>query len=292
MGHDPTVLFCVGAAKAGTSWVHRHLQGHSECHLRSIKELHYFDTVETGNFDWQIKGLRQRLETSLADAGLTTAQRARRIRDTEDWIVVLSQRRADPDAYMAYLCRNRRDRKLVADMTPAYGLLPVARLGEMSDIAANTRFLYIIRDPLSRLWSHLRMLARRHDLIDRDVARLVQAALDRVVAGHEVDVINRGDYAETIVRLRTAVDPQRLLIMFQEELMSLPGLSRLAAFLGISARQNVTFDARVNQGVPLEMPAAFRERALAYLAPQYEFVAREVGPLPQGWALSTTGGLT
>ena len=40
------VLLCIGAAKAGTDWLHRQLSMHPECHLRSIKELHYFDALD------------------------------------------------------------------------------------------------------------------------------------------------------------------------------------------------------------------------------------------------------
>ena len=43
MTGDPTILFCVGATKAGTSWLYTYLLDHPECHVRSVKELHYFD---------------------------------------------------------------------------------------------------------------------------------------------------------------------------------------------------------------------------------------------------------
>jgi len=42
------IFFCVGAAKAGTGWLHRHLSDHPECRFCAIKELHYFDAIEAG----------------------------------------------------------------------------------------------------------------------------------------------------------------------------------------------------------------------------------------------------
>lgn len=42
------IFFCVGAAKAGTSWLHRQLSDHPECHFCAIKELHYFDAIGAG----------------------------------------------------------------------------------------------------------------------------------------------------------------------------------------------------------------------------------------------------
>ena len=41
---DKTVLFGIGAQKAGTSWLHSVLSSHPECHL-PVKEVHYFDTA-------------------------------------------------------------------------------------------------------------------------------------------------------------------------------------------------------------------------------------------------------
>ena len=38
------MLFCIGAQKAGTSWLYTLLATHPECHL-PVKEVHYFDTV-------------------------------------------------------------------------------------------------------------------------------------------------------------------------------------------------------------------------------------------------------
>ena len=40
------LFFCVGAAKAGTSWLYSQLAAHPECHFRAIKELHYFDAID------------------------------------------------------------------------------------------------------------------------------------------------------------------------------------------------------------------------------------------------------
>jgi Sulfotransferase family len=291
MTDGPTLLYGVGAAKAGTSWLYRHLRGHPDCHLRTIKELHYFDTLESGNFERQAAAHRQRLTVAAGDTNLNAAQRARRARDTADWIAVLDRRGADGPAYLDYLTAGRGSRPLVADITPAYGMLPEARLRQMASVVRETRFLFILRDPLSRLWSHLRMLAQRRAGAGGDVEAQAHGILARVLAGQEADAVNRGDYAGTVARLRRAVDPSRLLILFQEELMSLPGLARLWAFLGISARQTVEFDARVHEGARVALPEASRRRALALLAPQYEFVAREFGPLPQAWARLENGVL-
>ena len=163
----------------------------------------------------------------------------------------------------------------MADVTPAYALLPVARLHQMAGIAADVRFLYLLRDPVARLWSQARMIARRAvgDVAEfpaRAVAEM-RALLDRIAAGTR----EREDYAGIITRLRAAVAPERLML-------TRPGLARLCAFLGIRVAP-ADFDKRVLEGAPLPLAEDLRARAQGLLRPQYEFVARLFPDLPESW---------
>ena len=107
-----TVLFfCVGAAKAGTSWLHRQLSDHPECHFRAIKELHYFDALENGRLDRQIVH-HQAQQAALKDRlaardGPASEDQMRRLADRAEWLEVL--RRGDnEDAYLDYVRRGAR----------------------------------------------------------------------------------------------------------------------------------------------------------------------------------------
>lgn len=285
MRTEPTFLFCVGATKAGTSWLYRYLARHPECHLRSIKELHYFDMLESGNFDRH----RQREAARLADLRAEAAAgkpmpalRARMLRDTEAWCSVIERDGEDLDAYRAYLTEGRGERPVVGDITPAYALLPVARLSAMARMASDVRFVYLMRDPVARLWSQARMVAQRKA---RSVAEFPARAAQ--VMGEMVDAIAKGrsdreDYIGAVARLRAAVDPARLFLQLQDEMMSVSGLARLCAFLGIAAAP-ADFAKRVHEGAPLELDEGLRQRAQVALRPQYDFVASLFPALPEAW---------
>ena len=58
---DPALLYCVGATKAGTSWFYRTLHAHPECHLRAVKEAHYWDSFDPVELDLQLGTLRARV---------------------------------------------------------------------------------------------------------------------------------------------------------------------------------------------------------------------------------------
>ncbi len=291
MSGGPTYLFGVGATKAGTTWMFRYLAGHPDCHLRSVKELHYFDSLDRG-FDRQIEVNRRklaRLTARMADAPSERLGRLRaQARDLADWLAVLGQAGADPAAYRAYLEDGRGGRRLVADITPAYAELPEERLRAMATLAPDTRFVYLLREPVARFWSHVRMVASRTRAGQADFAATCARVLDRVLAGEPSEIAKRSDYRGAVGRLRAAVEPSRLLVMFQDRLMTVPGVGDLCRFLGIGAHPADT-GARVHEGTPLPMTAAQKARVRAFLQPQYDFLATTFPDLPGSWRANLDG---
>ena len=280
------VFFCVGAAKAGTSWLHAQLAAHPECHFRAIKELHYFNAIDGGflreefrkHKRWQ-KDLLERLASS--GQAPTTAQ-AMKLADRGAWLDVLEAREEDTEAYLSYLSNGSEDAKVVGEMTPAYSLLSVDRLRGLSDLAPDVRFLYLLRDPVERLWSHVRMIAGRRDPSGQVEPESCAAILNRTIGGEETEIARRSDYAGAIERLVAAVSPKRLLIEVFEEVVSGDGLARICDFLGIG---RVAPDKTpIYAGQALEMSPAQRKLAMNWLAPQYRAAEAALGRRPETWA--------
>lgn len=295
MGREPTTLICVGATKAGTSWLYDHLAGHPDCHLRHVKELHYFDPPESGLSRMQARsnaaeitrltGLLPQAEPARA------AHLRRRIADMQAWNAVLDGGSDDLDAYRGYLTDGMTTQRLVADVTPSYALLPLAGLRRLAEAAADVRVLYLMRDPVARLWSHVRMLAAREAAPGQDVAALAGARMDRALAGDDLYFGGRGDYRGCLERLRAAFQPARLLVMFTEDLMTQAGLARLWAWLGIGPGP-VDLENRVHEGVRLPLSAAHRDRARDALRAQYDFVAQAFPTLPSAWSANMIGSVS
>ncbi|MEI4486551.1 sulfotransferase [Frigidibacter sp. MR17.14] len=292
------ILFCVGATKAGTSWLYRYLHDHPECRLRSIKELHFFDTVDANDYDFQFETwarLRRDLERRLDGAeGWRRGNLQRQIADLDEMTAVLELARggnmdAAVAAYRAYLAGRPGDDKLVADITPGYALLSQARLSMMAGLSGAVRVLYLMRDPVERLWSHVRMQAARQQREGEDLALKSRRILNRVVKrGLEAHIPARGDYRSTIERLTAAVPAGQLMIDFSERLLTEDGLRRLCGFLGIGYRPADT-SAREHEGVRLVIEPGQKLQAQDFLAPQYAYVAQNFGPLPERWQANWMG---
>jgi hypothetical protein len=155
-------------------------------------------------------------------------------------------------------------------------------------MTADLRFLYVLREPLDRLWSHVRMLAVRAAAQAPDVSRLAREIFGRVLAGEEQAVAERSDYAGAVQRLRAAVAPGRLAVMVQDEVLTRTGLARLWDFLGIGEGP-ARFDQRVHRGVDVALDADQAAAARKWLAPQYDFVEAMFGQLPKAWQHPRSG---
>ena len=287
---DQTLLYCVGATKAGTSWLYRMLHGHPECLVRDVKEAHYWDTFDAKRCAGQLSAFAanhsKMLETremvrrngnKHREANLTC-----QIDDMVGLVDVLESPREDDARYWAWLSNGGEGKRVVAEMTPAYGLLDEAMLTRMAALRPMTKFVYLIRDPLDRLWSHIRMVvSRQHG--DADLEARANHAMAKVIAGQKhADVAERGDYRSTIEKLRRVVPASRLLVEFSERLMTADGWARVCAFLGLT---HIAADKerKVHEGAKARMDAGLAADAVRFLKDQYDWVADNVGPLPQNW---------
>lgn len=296
MSQEPTFLFCVGATKAGTSWLYQHLLAHEECHFRSIKELHYFTMTEPRQFERAIKVLDAKMAAmqariDVAEAGKTKWLQ-RQLADLAEWRLVLERRATDLDAYRGFVTKGAEGARLVGDVTPAYALMPVERLRALLQVAADTRVLYLIRDPLARLWSHVRMIAARTAAasgFERAAHDLVGRITSGDLSGEGQGIVDRGDYAAIIPKLETVFAGKKLMVQFQEELMTPAGVSRLSDFLGITPA-SAALEKRVHEGRALALDEGMKARALVWLRPQYDFVASRFPVLPEAWSRNMEKG--
>ncbi len=288
----PTVLFGLGATKAGTTWLYRYLAGHPECHFRTVKELHFFDHDRAP--EYQLRVLRDKRvklsadrDAALPQGGTQWRRLDQRLRDVEELIAVQESR--DRGAYMAYLAGGAEGRRLIGDITPAYALVPPETLVEMAGLSARSRFIYLMRDPVARLWSNVRMkAARKLTGLGEGLREAVDGMFEAFLRGKHEDIAVRGDYRAALERFDRGIPAERLLVLFYEDLFSGATLERICGFLGLRPHEGQT-DTRVHEGVHVEMRPAQRQEALALLRPQYDYVAARMGRLPGAWAASLAG---
>ena len=285
---DVTLFFGIGATKAGTSWLQFFLERHPQVHLWVHKELHYFDTLDEKSLMWQLDQLcekRMGLRARMQDAqDPETRKRLRvEVEEIDRWLGVIAREKEAPGAYLAFLKKGRQGKPLIGDITPAYALLSEARLRMMHGLNPVTKFVYLLRDPIQRLWSNIRMMAGWGGGGDKDVADRANWIFDRWVKGKEDALAARCDYVGPLTRLTAAIPEADRFIGFYETLFAMDTVRDLCSFLGIDAIE-APLERRVHESVRIDLDPARRAIAAERLGPQYDFVQTMFGRLPERWS--------
>ena len=282
---DSVVMVGLGATKAGTTWLYDALVEHPNVHLRTVKELHYFDAIDEGWAERRAEKIDQRFKTLTGRAATVAGNRhALDIRDVGRLL-----RAPSDEAYLEYLQNGQgADHSVIGDITPAYNLLSEDRLRAMAEMAPDVRFIYLMRDPVSRLWSHIRMHVRRTFKEGQDMTKRSHNILRRILEGDaELNHISdRGDYASALTKIQAALPKEKVLIGIYEEMFE-PGADGLYAkilkHLDLPDHP-APFDRVSHEGQRVDLRPGAREKARAWLDPQYRAVEETLGGLPARWA--------
>jgi len=278
-----TLIFCVGAAKSGTSWLQAYLRKHDSCYFRNLKEMHYFDMLDAGGSDWHQKRQARRLVELRERLANHRAKEDNEwlpvlISDIEAWIALFDGINADDAGYLDYLGYGRVEEKIVGDITPSYGGVSREMLKHMATLAPNVKFIYIMREPVDRLWSGFRMILKQQgaEIMETHVARFLEDTDDNIALG------SASDYRETLEKLLDVIPRENLHIELYERLFTQEALDRLCAFLEIEPIPT-EFDRVVHKGQRLGLPSILRSAFKNKLEPQYNFVEKFMGGLPPEW---------
>ena len=250
-------FLCIGAQKAGTTWLHGNLIQHPELWLPPVKEVHYFDYSVRHRSPLSYKYYNDRW------------RRQFKSRARERWG---SKRLEGLGADLNYFFRRRTDAwyarvfepgrgKVCGEVTPAYSKLDADQVARIARLLPDARVLFLMRDPLDRAWSSARMSSDRRGLDLADEARW-QSHFDNQRK-------LRGDYLRTLRHWRAHYPPERFFVGFFEDVERRPEQLLLEAwsFLGVRADEALlpkTLGKRFNASTAIEMPAQV-ERYLAEL---------------------------
>lgn len=293
---DKTMLFCIGAQKAGTSWLYTVLAGHPECHL-PVKEVHYFDTVvDAQRAEAVFKRRNGKAEKVLARAAAKKGQKSPERLTALTGHMALLQRSAsntgDDEEYLTFLQNGSGDKKVIGDITPAYATLTRVEFARMAQLSTNPRFLFLMRDPIDRLWSEVRMSAQKTEKrlgigkdkgSDDEYLRRCLKRLDAAIANGPLAGADRSNYMLTLEELEAAVPASQVMTVFFEDMFEQASIDKMCGFLGIAPIpaevETVKFPGR-KVSFPQERFAGVYD----YLAAQYDGAAAKYGDrLPARW---------
>ncbi|MBM7067765.1 sulfotransferase [Actibacterium sp. 188UL27-1] len=289
------LLIGIGGQRCGTTWLQQQLLNTGKVHF-AVKEHHYWNSVRSpyvalyglplGPATRILRRRHIRLQQLSRHFG-----RAIHLMMTR-WSALLSGP-LDHSYYAKSLVIGRKGQPVVADITPAYTRVSGRTFAEMAALHPNTRFLFIMRDPVERLVSGVKQ--RSHHSVGERLggAAAAEQLLAQAIDEPEVSAdILRSRYDRTIRALERAVPADQILYLFYENLFNEESMAKIAAHIGID-RIEAAFGTRKHVSGIAETVGteAMMRAAYAALTPTYEYMfERFQEHVPEAWRTSFDTG--
>lgn len=282
---DTTLFLGIGAQKCGTSWLNAVLSCHPDCLIRE-GEMHYFDTMydaqEIRQLNRRIRALRRAVDAMQPATGAAIAGPVGEIARLGRLLSVYTGDGTDHSRYFHYILEGFARHRVVGDITPSYGVLDRAGFSAMAQAAPDTRMIFVMRDPVDRLWSSAKQAYAQPGMSDDDLYRRCLLYAERVGGRSHDRKLARSRFETTLANI-DACAPDRTLVLFYEALFCQSTLDRICAFLGISPI-TADFGTPVNAGRTLALADEDTGRFYALPRPTYDQVAARFGAaLPARW---------
>ena len=197
-GARPDFL-CVGVHKGGTTWLYQRLDSHPDFWMPPLKELHYLDQL-----------------------GRVKRSSSPQCRDERDrhFLESMNSLSAKPHLDLEHYGQlfEPKGALLSGDISPNYSTLSNEVIRRVVRYFPNLKVIFLARDPVERVWSHLSMEVHYHQIEAFDFTNIDE--VDR-------NLLRRGlllrSYPSTIVaRWKRHVHPDRFRIYFFDDLQRNP----------------------------------------------------------------------
>lgn len=271
---------CVGAQKAGTTWLMKMLARHRDIFVTPVKEIHYFDHI-AGITDHLRDSRRRSRHRKYYQRLLTQWHRWAELSAQRGWYRAYMGRELD-DAWYASLFAQRGDRRVAGEATPEYAIIGTEGFRHMARLAPRARLVYIMRNPVTRAWSQILHQCRSNRL---DAARMSVAELTAIADSPRFRAL--ADYISTLDAMEAVFPKDQIRLGFYEDIHADrdAALEEICRFLGVGfdSGQLPGLDKRVNVSQSVEMPAEVRAALRKSYSGLAATVHERLGNVPQSW---------
>jgi hypothetical protein len=222
----------IGAQKAGTTWLYTYLRNNPDVGMAKLKEFHTFDAYYLpelcGSFH------RNKLAKLKARNLKVEASNKRQPR-RPTVLSTLVGMHYNLQLYVHYFEEMaRRDVKLVGEITPSYSMLNAEHFRGIRDLLSSKfrlKFVFLMRDPIERCYSALRMMDQRAHVRGRDPATNAELKFrDEIVT----DACRlRTQYERTMTELEQVFDRKQIFYGIYESFFREEKVAELCEFLEI-----------------------------------------------------------
>lgn len=263
----------IGAHKAGTTWLYQMLAQNPSIWLPPIKEVHFFDylnptpELKQGRIA-HFEQVANRVERSMKKKGSAgdDAAKAAFLRS------LAGDHMLSDEWYQSIFAHPDARGKVSGEITPAYLDNATDALPKINEMLPKTKFVLLVREPLSRSLSQLRMAIGR-------VGKTPETEEDWEFYVNRLKRNVRGSYKTSIPLWRSFFGPDRLLILPFGRLKHDPAglLREVEDFIGAEHHEYESMTEQVHKTKDVEIPQWVRDKAQELIRPQQVYLAEAFG---------------
>ena len=301
------LFVCIGAQKAGTTWLYTVLSKDKRFSICPfVKEIHYLSLIH--NNDNHLNNWRKKKLTRLCkgkdsivkelDLAWKSGERSNLIKYCQGlkrplrFIRNYSLLVAEPnDEWYIDLLRIKKQQLCALDITPDYATIGVDGFKHLLSLADDIKILYILRNPVERAWSGLLQGKKNtpeeaEDFIlnyGRDIDFLFHQCTKRP------DVKIRNDYLKTLCDIKNAGLNDNLMITFFEKISENPEslIRNIYNFIELEAPSMSIFNEVMNKKIyeskKILMPVELEVRLKENFRKMIMEINNSFTPVPNSW---------
>jgi len=192
-------FLCVGVHKGGTTWLYQQLDSHPDFWMPPLKELHYFD--------------------QLSRVQRPSSSRCRDERDCR-FLESINRLSAKPFIDFEHYAQlfEPKGPLLSGDISPNYSTLSNKIIRRIVRYFPKLKVIFLARDPVERVWSHLSMEVRWRQIEPFDATDIEQVNRNLLRRG----MLLRSYPSVIVARWKRYVRPERFGIYFFDDLKTNP----------------------------------------------------------------------
>lgn len=262
---------CIGAQKAGTSWLFNMMADRPDVWTPPMKELHFFDHHYVDPpFPWTDWHVKTEIRSAIRNHVNNNPQL------NIGYIKYLSKvgtERVFTERWYEHVFSRAKPHQLAFEATPEYSTIGEDGVDFVKSYLPDTRFIYILRHPVDRAVSQIRMHMMRRKLSPKTATEW-QALVDAP------EIMQRGRISEYVPRWRARFGPDRLMITDYAEMRQNPEvfMRDVEDFLGLSRFDYPRLTARIHRTKAASVPETVRQRLRRKLAEDIAFYEGETAP--------------
>ena len=258
-------FMCIGVQKSGTTWLYENLGSQDWFYPGLMKEVHYFDEIflwsKQRGLNWEnvFRRVCQNVNYHLVEHKRNDNASALDLEWLYD-ITSIAEGPIDLDWYRGLFKKCGPD-QLCGDFTPEYCLLDEESIIYIRENCPDTKYVIVLRDPVSRAWSEIRM---------KFGADLSLETFEEYA--NQLKFLGRSDYSGIIERWRKVVGDDNLLVLFYDDIFDNPTsmLNDVADFLKREAQSWPIATRVIHGGRSPEMPGFVKDKLIAISQPSID----------------------